>query len=50
MYGYRRVQWWLEQVGGLKLNGKRVLRVMRERGLLVCSRRLRVTRRKDWSR
>ena len=36
-------------VGGLKLNRKRVLRVMRERGLLVRSRRLRVTRRKDWS-
>ncbi len=49
VYGYRRVQWWLEQVGGLKLNRKRVLRVMRERGLLVRGRRLRVTRRKDWS-
>lgn len=49
VYGYRRVQWWLEEVGGLKLNCKRVLRVMRERGLLVRSRRLRVTRRKDWS-
>ncbi len=36
-------------MGGLKLNRKRVLRVMRERGLLVRSRRLRVTRRKDWS-
>jgi putative transposase len=49
VYGYRRVQWWLEHVGGLKLNRKRVLRVMRERGLLVRSRRFRVTRRKDWS-
>jgi putative transposase len=49
VYGYRRVQWWLEHMGGLKLNRKRVLRVMRERGLLVRSRRLRVTRRKDWS-
>jgi putative transposase len=49
VYGYRRVQWWLEHVDGLKLNRKRVLRVMRERGLLVRSRRLRVTRRKDWS-
>ena len=49
-YGYRRVQWWLEHVGGLKLNRKRVLRVMRERGLLVRMRRLRVTRRKEWSK
>jgi putative transposase len=49
VFGYRRVQWWLEEMGGLKLNCKRVLRVMRERGLLVRSRRLRVTRRKDWS-
>jgi hypothetical protein len=46
VYGYRRVQWWLKEVGGLKLNCKRV---MRERSLLVGSRRLRVTRRKDWS-
>ena len=48
-YGYRRVQWWLEHVQGIKLNRKRVLRVMRERGLLVRLRRLRVTRRKEWS-
>jgi putative transposase len=49
-YGYRRVQWWLKRVEGLKLNRKRVLRVMRERGLLVRMRRLRVTRRKEWSK
>jgi len=33
-YGYRRVVWWLERKRGLKVNGKRALRVMRERGLL----------------
>jgi putative transposase len=48
-FGYRRVQWWLKDVGGLRVNRKRVLRVMRERGLLLRSRRFRVTRRKDWS-
>ena len=32
------------------MNGKRVLRVMRERGFLVRSRRLRALRRKDWGR
>lgn len=31
------VAWWLRRKQGLKLNGKRVLRVMRERGLLVQS-------------
>ena len=31
------------------MNGKRVLRVMRERGLLVRQGRYRVTRKKDWS-
>lgn len=52
VYGYRRVKWWLENVAAerVKLNGKRVLRVMRERGLLVRMRRLRVTRRKEWSK
>ncbi len=49
VYGYRRVQWWLEHAHGLRCNRKRVLRVMRERGLLVEMRRLRVTRRKQWS-
>lgn len=49
VYGYRRVQWWLEKLGGLRVNRKRVLRVMRERGLLVRMRRLRVTRKKEWS-
>ncbi len=48
-FGYRRVQWWLQDVGGLRVNRKRVLRVMRERGLLLRSRRFRVSRRKDWS-
>jgi len=37
----RRVQWWMKHALALKLNRKRVLRVMRERGLLVRSRRLR---------
>ena len=40
-YGYRRVAWWLQRKKGLPVNRKRVLRVMRERGLLVRSRRLR---------
>src|SRR5208282_4652644 len=34
-YGYRRVAWWLWRKKGLRVNRKRVLRVMRERGLLV---------------
>ena len=34
----------------LVVNGKRVLRVMRERGLLVRRRRLQVSRRKDWGK
>ena len=49
-YGYRRVAWRLWRKEGLRMNGKRVLRVMRERGLLVRSRRLRARRRKDWGR
>jgi len=49
-YGYRRVAWWLRRKEGLVLNHKRVLRVMRERGLLVRSRRLRARRRKEWGR
>jgi hypothetical protein len=40
-YGYRRVAWWLRRKENLVVNRKRVLRVMRERGLLVRSRRLR---------
>ena len=35
---------------GLAVNRKRVLRVMRERGLLVRSRRLRARRKKEWGR
>ena len=38
-YGYRRVVWWLCRHHGLVVNGKRGLRVMRERGLLVRQRR-----------
>ena len=49
-YGYRRVRWWLRRKEGVVVNGKRVLRVMREHGLLVRARRLRARRRKDWSR
>jgi len=49
-YGYRRVAWWLRRKEGLPVNRKRVLRVMRERGLLVRSRRLRARRRKEWGR
>lgn len=49
-YGYRRVAWWLWRKEGLPVNRKRVLRVMRERGLLVRSRRLRARRKKEWGR
>lgn len=49
-YGYRRVAWWLRRKEGLTVNRKRVLRVMRERGLLVRSRRLRARRKKEWGR
>jgi putative transposase len=49
-YGYRRVTWWLRRKEGLPVNGKRVLRVMRERSLLVRSRRLRARRKKEWGR
>ena len=49
-YGYRRITWWLRRKEGLMVNRKRVLRVMRERGLLVRSRRLRARRRKEWGR
>lgn len=49
-YGYRRVAWWLRRKEGLLVNRKRVLRVMRERGLLVRSRRLRARRQKEWGR
>ncbi len=49
-YGYRRVAWWLRRKENLPVNCKRVLRVMRERGLLVRSRRLRARRKKEWGR
>ncbi len=49
-YGYRRVAWWLHRKQGLAINGKHVLRIMQERGLLVHQGRYRVSRRKDWSR
>ena len=49
-YGYRRVVWWLGRKQGLIMNGKRALRVMRERGLLVRQRRFQVSRRKDWGK
>jgi len=42
-YGYRRVTWWMQRKQSLVVNGKRVLRVMRERGLLVTPRRTRAT-------
>ena len=44
-YGYRRVAWWLARKQGLVVNGKRALRVMRERGLLVRQRRFQISRR-----
>jgi putative transposase len=49
-YGYRRVVWWLGRHYGLVINGKRALRVMRERGLLVRQRRFQISRRKDWGK
>ncbi len=49
-YGYRRVVWWFGRHHGLVVNGKRALRVMRERGLLVRQRRFQVSRRKDWGK
>src|ERR1700747_1980653 len=48
--GSGRVAWWLQRKKGLPANRKRVLRVMRERGLLVHSRRLRARRKKEWGR
>jgi putative transposase len=50
VFGYRRVAWWMKNVLQIVVNGKRVLRVMRERGLLVQARRLRACRKKVWSR
>jgi putative transposase len=44
------VVWWLGRPHGLVVNGKRALRVMRERGLLVRQRRFQVSRRKDWGK
>jgi hypothetical protein len=41
---------WLGRYHGLAVNGKRALRVMRERGLLVRQRRFQVSRRKDWGK
>ena len=49
-FGYRRVTLRLQRQQGLAVNHKRVLRVMRERGLLVLPRRLRARRRKEWGR
>lgn len=48
-YRYRRVAWWVRWKEGLALNRKRVLRVIRERGLLVRPRRLRARHRKGTS-
>src|SRR6478672_8280953 len=42
--------WWLQRKKGLSVNRRRVLRVMRERGLLVRSRRLRARRKKECGR
>lgn len=49
-YGYRRGSWLLKRMEGLLVNRKGVLRVMREHGLLVPSRRLPARRRKEWGR
>jgi len=49
-YGYRRIAWWMQRQEKLCVNRKRVLRVMRERGLLIRPRRLRARRKKEWGR
>jgi len=49
-YGYRRIAWWMQRTEKLCVNRKRVLRVMRERGLLIRPRRLRARRKKEWGR
>ena len=49
-YGYRRVTLWMRSNTDLRVNRKRVLRVMRERGLLIRPRRLRARRKKEWGR
>jgi len=49
-FGYRRVTLRLQRKQKLRINHNRVLRVMRERGLLVLPRRLRAKRRKEWGR
>jgi putative transposase len=49
-FGYRRVTWWLRRKENLPVNRKRVLRVMRERGLLVRARRLQARRKKERGR
>lgn len=49
-YGYRRIAWWMQRTEKLRVNCKRVLRVMRERGLLIRPRRLRARRKKEWGR
>ena len=49
-FGYRRVTLRLQRNRKLRINHKRVLRVMRERGLLLLPRRLRARRRKEWGR
>ena len=49
-YGYGRVVWWLGRHHGLVVNGKRALRVMRERGLLVRQRRFQISRERTGAR
>jgi putative transposase len=44
------VAWWLRRKEGLRVNRKRVLRVLREGSLLVRSRRLCARRKKEWGR
>src|ERR1700733_1029752 len=48
--GYRRAAKWLWRDENILVNRKRVLRMMRERGLLVRLRRLRARREKEWGR
>jgi putative transposase len=49
-FRYRRVAWWLRRKEDLPVNRQCVLRLMRERGLLVRSRRLLARRKKEWGR
>ncbi|MDR6227144.1 putative transposase [Desmospora profundinema] len=45
-YGYRRIRVWLKKEYGYQVNHKRILRLMKEMGLTVCSLRYQAKRKK----